>query len=137
MPFPVKRNGFLNNGYQMAGNRIGAGKTRKGGKFIHQIANQLHLADNGLGALLKYLIIDKLCIFSFKTLGRKSYRGQRIFYLVGDSPGNFPPGRHSLTFFQFGQVIENHQDTHLSSGIVSQGGYENQKTSRSTFNGEF
>ena len=102
VPFSIERYGFFNNRHQMAGNRIRAGKTCKRGKFIHQIANHLHLADDGLGTLLKYRIIHKLSIFSFEPLCGKGYGSQGIFNLMGDSPRDFTPGRHALTFFQFG-----------------------------------
>ena len=102
MAVPIQRQGFFNNRQQITGHWICAWKPGKGRKFIHQIANQFHLADNRLGALFKNRIIHKLCVFSLQTLGGKSDGGEWIFYLMSDSTGDFTPGGHALAFFQFG-----------------------------------
>ena len=92
---------------------LGCGHSRKGREFIHHAPDVADLPDDGVRALGEDVRFrrDLLEVFSLQAFCGQLYGCQRVFYFMGNAPGNISPGRSALGGDQFGYIIKGHNGT--------------------------
>ena len=72
-----------------------------------------------------------------EALGRKLNWRKRVFYFVGDSPGNFAPSRGSLGIYEHGEIIEYQYHAEIVALFVSKHGKRHLHLQRLSANTEY
>ena len=114
----IQGHSFFNNRREIAGGQIRSRKACKSGELIDKVAYEIDMVNDHAGTLVENRIVNLARVFALQPLGREGNRRKGVFYLMCNPAGDFAPGCHALGLLQLGQVIENHDDTHVVAGIV-------------------
>ena len=122
----VKIQGIFENTVDVNLFQAGGRQSRETGELVDQPLERTRFVRDRLDALVEqllerggldlpvcrrksFMLGENLPVPPENALGRKLDRGQRVFDLVGEAPGDFLPGRHSLRAQQLRHVVQ-HQN---------------------------